>query len=53
MRSIRAYLLSLDLINNNFFFLTEILPILNLHLPPKSENLRTHSRKSIENATPL
>ena len=34
-------------------FLTENLPILNHYLPPKSENLRPHSSKSIENATPL
>ena len=34
-------------------FLTENLPILNPYLPPKSENLRPHSSKSIENATPL
>ena len=44
----------LNLINNNFLtFLTENLPILNPYLPPKSENLRPHSSKSIENATPL
>ena len=34
-------------------FLTENLPILNPYLPQKSENLRPHSSKSIENATPL
>ena len=34
-------------------FLTDNLPILNPNLPQKSENLRPHSRKSIENATPL
>ena len=34
-------------------FLTENLPILNPYLPPKSENLRPHSSKSIENATPF
>ena len=27
--------------------------LLNLNLPPKSENLQLHSSKSIENATPL
>ena len=34
-------------------FLTENLPILNPFLPQKTENLRPHSSKSIENATPL
>ena len=34
-------------------FLTENLPILNPYLPQKSENLRPHSSKSIENATLL
>ena len=34
-------------------FLTENRPILNPYLPQKSENLRPHSSKSIENATPL
>ena len=34
-------------------FLTKNLPILNPYLPQKSENLRPHSSKSIENATPL
>ena len=34
-------------------FLTKNLPILNPYLPQKSENLRPHSRNSIENATPL
>ena len=34
-------------------FLTENLPILNPYLPQKSENLRPHSSKSIENATPF
>ena len=44
--------LLLNLINNKFSdFLTENLPILNPHLPPKSENLRPHSSKSNENAT--
>ena len=39
-------------LNKNFLiFLTENLPILNPYLPPKSENLRPHSSKSIENAT--
>ena len=42
--------LLLNLINNNFFFLTEI-SILNLYLPQKSENLGPHSSNSIENAT--
>ena len=42
-----------NLINNNFLiFLTENLPILNPYSPQKSENLRPHSGKSIENATP-
>ena len=38
-------------LNNNFliFFLTGSLPILNPSLPQKSENLRPHSRNSIEN----
>ena len=46
--------LLLNLINNNFrIFLTENLPILNPYLPQKSENLRPHSSKSIENATLL
>ena len=46
--------LLLNLINNNFLiFLTKILPILSLYLPPKSENLRPHSSNSVENATPL
>ena len=46
--------LLLNFINNNFLiFLTENLSILNPYLPPKSENLRPHSSKSIENATPL
>ena len=31
-------------------FLTENLPILNPCLPQKSENLRPHSSKSVENA---
>ena len=45
--------LLLNLINNNFLiFLTENLPILNPSLLQKSENLRPHSSKSIENATP-
>ena len=45
--------LSLNLINNNFLtFSTKNLPILNLYLPQKSENLRSHSSNSIENATP-
>ena len=35
------------------FFLTENLPILNPYLLQKSENLRPHSSKSIENASPL
>ena len=34
-------------------FLTENLPILNPYLPQKSKNVRPHSSKSIENATPL
>ena len=34
-------------------FLTENRPILNPYLPQKSENLRSHSSNSIENATPL
>ena len=34
-------------------FLTENLPILNPYLLQKSENLRPHYNKSIENATPL
>ena len=34
-------------------FLTENLTILNPYLPQKSENLRPHSSKSIENKTPL
>ena len=34
-------------------FLTENLPILNPYSAQKSENLRPHSRNSIENATPL
>ena len=44
----------LNLINKNFLtFLTENLPILNLYLPPKSENLRPYySHSSWENATP-
>ena len=46
--------LLLNLINNNFLiFLTKILPILSLYLPPKSKNLRPHSSNSVENATPL
>ena len=46
--------LLLNLINNKFSdFLTENLPILNPYLPPKSENLRPHCTKDIENATPL
>ena len=48
--AINASLL-LNLINNNFCFLTENLPILNPYLPQKSQNLRPHSSKSIENAT--
>ena len=34
-------------------FLTENLPILNPYSAQKFENLRPHSRNSIENATPL
>ena len=34
-------------------FLTENRPILNPYLLQKSENLRPHSSKSIENPTPL
>ena len=46
--------LLLNLINNNFLiFFNENLPILNPYLLQKSENLRPHSSKSIENATPL
>ena len=46
--------LLLNLINNKFSdFLTKNLPILNPYLPPKSENLRPHCTKDIENATPL
>ena len=46
--------LLLNLLNNNFLiFLTKNLPILNPNLPQKSENLRPHSSKSIENTTPL
>ena len=48
--AINASLL-LNLINSNFCFLTENLPILNPYLPQKSQNLRPHSSKSIENAT--
>ena len=45
--------LSLNLINNNFLtFSTKNLPILNIYLPQKSENLRSHSSNSIDNATP-
>ena len=32
-------------------YLTENLPTLNPYLPQKSENLRRHSSRSIENAT--
>ena len=46
--------LLLNLIHKYFLiFLTENLPILNPYLPTKSENLRPHSSKSTENATPL
>ena len=46
--------LFLNLVDNNFLiFLTDILPILNPCLPPKSKNLRPHySQSSRENATP-
>ena len=44
--------LLLNLINDNFLiYLTDILPILNRYLPPKSKNLQPHSSNSIENAT--
>ena len=42
-----------NLINNNFLIFTKNFPILNPYLPQKSQNLRPHSSKSIENATPL
>ena len=50
MRSMRAVKFNKQLLSD---FSTENLPILNPYLPPKSENLRPHSSKSIEISTPL